>query len=482
MQYLKAFLNALPAAATSKLSFLAYALVVIAWFALAWRTWRNKNLLNHLTELPEKDRFKMLAAEMGQAWLQKGLSPEQWVRAKMQQYLLIGFLALCLSAVIVAAITVADVFGEAAVSMSLYRSQTPSGFGFHRAAYAYSRNEDAFIVTPVRGINEFELHLPEISFKILNNTRKTLYITELLFDISGNEIDRTPVLRVSYKNYDGKFSIYNDGWGKIISPRLNLTLWQGDKCSTDASGRESFMESISLQDFEESVEVSIDEKIAKNFFSCTDEIVELCVNDYCLSPDGAIEMKCLDNGMDELCRNFSGTPDKKFINKLLQKANAFTKSAKPSTVQDIQYRRRCHQIPKCVRGELRYLSENNQSMTYRFITDLDFELEKPGGGELVPSYFYDLLIEAGKRDQLVRLPLSHVLKPGEADHFVVRIATDKSAKMDMVVKAIDASQQEISRQKVSLTTFISRNEIGLAYKKEPGPDPDVNGEYTQYYQ
>ena len=65
LQFLVSALSAIPAAATSELALVAYALVIGAYIFTVWRVARNKNLLANLEKLPAKDRLRALESEMG---------------------------------------------------------------------------------------------------------------------------------------------------------------------------------------------------------------------------------------------------------------------------------------------------------------------------------------------------------------------------------------------------------------------------------
>jgi tetratricopeptide (TPR) repeat protein len=95
LQFLVSALSAIPAAATSELALVAYALVIGAYIFTVWRVARNKNLLANLEKLPAKDRLRALESEMGGVPLAAGISPEQWVQNRIHRYYLVAFLATC---------------------------------------------------------------------------------------------------------------------------------------------------------------------------------------------------------------------------------------------------------------------------------------------------------------------------------------------------------------------------------------------------
>jgi tetratricopeptide (TPR) repeat protein len=93
--FLASALAAIPSAATSTFSLIAFALAIAAYVFIVWRVVRNKNLLQHLQKLPPKDRLGALETELGGVRLAAGLSPEQWLRSKTHKYYLLAFLATC---------------------------------------------------------------------------------------------------------------------------------------------------------------------------------------------------------------------------------------------------------------------------------------------------------------------------------------------------------------------------------------------------
>jgi hypothetical protein len=103
-EFLKTALEALPDAAKSPLAFVGYLGAIGSWVAIAWRVKRNKQLLKHLDKLPSHDRLKALELEMGSLPLAPGLTPDQWLKARIQRYYFLAFAIVCVLAVIVFAI------------------------------------------------------------------------------------------------------------------------------------------------------------------------------------------------------------------------------------------------------------------------------------------------------------------------------------------------------------------------------------------
>lgn len=87
-------LDALVIAAQSGKALVGYIIVVVIWGYIAYRTVRNKNLLDKLQKFPEKDRKSVWVKELGMPAIKGSLTPEQWLRSRLHNYYFLGFLAL----------------------------------------------------------------------------------------------------------------------------------------------------------------------------------------------------------------------------------------------------------------------------------------------------------------------------------------------------------------------------------------------------
>lgn len=95
MNFFQQMIAALPAVATSWQAVAGYVALTVAFVVVSLKVTRNKNLLNKIKSLPEKDRARVLQMEMGASYLATGLSPEQWLQQQRQRYYFVGFLAVC---------------------------------------------------------------------------------------------------------------------------------------------------------------------------------------------------------------------------------------------------------------------------------------------------------------------------------------------------------------------------------------------------
>jgi tetratricopeptide (TPR) repeat protein len=100
---IEAFLTALPTAANSPLAFVAYLALVVAWFAIAFRTKRLNLILKQIDKFPEAQRRGVLRDEFGLT-LKEGLSAKDFLRGQRQKLVFVAFCAALLVVVVVASL------------------------------------------------------------------------------------------------------------------------------------------------------------------------------------------------------------------------------------------------------------------------------------------------------------------------------------------------------------------------------------------
>ena len=95
---------AIPAAAASPLALVAYVLALTAWFVIALRVKRNRQVLSMLKLIPATERVQLLVTEMGAAPSPASIDVESWLRARRHAYYLIAFIVGCVTVIVVVAI------------------------------------------------------------------------------------------------------------------------------------------------------------------------------------------------------------------------------------------------------------------------------------------------------------------------------------------------------------------------------------------
>ena len=168
---------------------------------------------------------------------------------------------------------------------------------------------------------------------------------------------------------------------------------------------------------------------------CDQYVDTVCVNGLCTS--GARELgriKCLDQRPRDVCSKVDKPADSAFLDKLVTSLEYF----EDKTQRSIEYRRSCSRTPICMQGNIEF-GETSAREHVKFVTIV--YLEEPGvGAPAPPSYTYDVFLEAGRKDYVVRKSISQEIKPGDVDHFLVRVATDRSAQFKLSMEILDAGE------------------------------------------
>jgi hypothetical protein len=102
---MKAFLEALPAVATSPLALVAYLATLFVWAIIALQNRRISTVMRNIKLIPEKDRKSLLETEMG-IKLPEEVSAEDWLKARRQTYLFWALLVLVLAILTIVALAV----------------------------------------------------------------------------------------------------------------------------------------------------------------------------------------------------------------------------------------------------------------------------------------------------------------------------------------------------------------------------------------
>jgi hypothetical protein len=312
----------------------------------------------------------------------------------------------------------------------------------------------------------FEYEFPALSVKVVNNTANSLLLSEIVVDVNASEVDLSPILFVNDVYYYGSLSLENEGWGKVVDPKLSLCFFApGQFPEFD----EAKAKTVELDDFTEAVYLNItdqvDEDLKEKLLECSSKIDKVCVGSLCTY--ASENLQCADQSNGDLCKQLTTQPSKEFIKDLLDRANEYSDGEKYSE-KDIRYEKRCRDYPLDVVGVLSFREEESTTeKKFRFRTVV--HLGEPGvGAPAPPTFYYDLFLEAGKSGYSLRLPISQEIKPGDSDHFVINIASNKSSSFDLKFTVFDTKKRPVKTSKVSINMIVPRS--GLRYAQRHQSD------------
>lgn len=499
-------LAALPRAASSPASLVAYAMTLAAYVYCAVRVSRHRALLKHLSELPARDRLKALVLEIGEPRIRGGISPEQWLRSRIHRYYFLAFITTTICVVVLFLMVLKHREGSVDIDVTGYQSlatprsgasgwssllvsqaeaaefefdanpRDPQHSGPYFVRYSYSRDGKKLTIRPGSDVLDaidrgdviegahysrgqpFNWDFPVLSVKVANNTARTVLLSEVAIRVRSSAVDTRPVLVIQAPSYHGSFSFHNEGWGRVIGPALTMTVAHTD-CQSDST---TASEQLGTFDVDAQIDIAkyVGDALKARVRECSDEITEICVGPLCDSDNGR---RCL-SAPPGVAKCSSVAPPVS-VEQTQARLNAVNRySQKKYRASDIVYRRKCRESPVCVRGELTYNDEDGRARHYRFNTSVYLGASTKHAAK-PPSYSYDVFVKAGRAGYTERRPIAQEIKPGEVDHFLLRIATDRSASFDLVVDVNDSSGTLLWRGDLDLTAFVPRTGAALALRR-----------------
>jgi hypothetical protein len=440
MEFLIQALRSLPVVATSSYAFLAYLAVVLAWVIIAWKVRRNRTLLENLEKFPEPDRIKIVRDEMG-ITLKTGLSPEQWIRTRIHKYFFIGFLV---TAIVILFIFLVSAFasrqGKVSVDVTapeenvnpspnghadMMNKSDSTGVNLESTVsasaavpelihYVYSSSGDLITIRPnatflkvrakggpvLEGYpnpensseNPFswlavQKYTPTVSVKVVNNSSQTVYISQAVLKVNSSKVNSNPVL--FFLSYHGpQFGIDNEGWGRVINPRLSFGFADASLCAVpEGWGEEEFTKD--LPSFFENTTVEIEDVLPEAY-----------------------------------------------------------KVADPRVGKTT-----------CLFGTLSYTTELNQrrSIKAKVPIHIGGPRKFDGYGVSKGDAVYSVYLPPGESNYEKHVSIAQVLKPGEGDHFSIKLHTTKSCAFDIDLSLRTTEGGEISRKRIALEVFVPRS-------------------------
>ena len=122
---MKEFLGALSSIGTSPYAFVGYALLLACWLIVVVRANRTREVLANIQHMPAKERLEAFKLQVQGVQLASGISPEQWLRARVHQYFLVAFLASLAAIIIVVTLAIVQASSKPDDSAEPIPTSTP---------------------------------------------------------------------------------------------------------------------------------------------------------------------------------------------------------------------------------------------------------------------------------------------------------------------------------------------------------------------
>jgi hypothetical protein len=348
----------------------------------------------------------------------------------------------------------------------------------HTLKYKYIKDVESIKITPelpylskiykgdpVEGFNwiyePFEWQFPSLAIKVVNNTKQTLLLSEVVFRVHQSKKDERSILVIN-PGSSGKAVAVNEGWGPVESPSLRVSIKHPDACSSfslDSPKR------IPLQRFDRSTSFSIREFVPESLIDevtkCTTKISAVCYGGPCVGSSGLDLLKCLE-GHGYICDRLEKQPSQiaqSSVPVFYRNALAQLLEIERRALADdrkISYNRECSVAPICVHGQLDYRDNEGRAEVFKFASKV-----RLGGppllGPVLPSYTYEVFLEGGKSNYVQRKSISQEIKPGDVDHFLIKVATDRSASFDFNMEIVAAGGSIVWMGKFDMALLVPRS-------------------------
>jgi hypothetical protein len=319
---------------------------------------------------------------------------------------------------------------DSASSHPIDQMLRPCGSYSELVAYSYKRQGSKLLIYPDspllkamdnNSIASVNMHnfcglsvgfdFPALAIKIANNTSDTIFMSEIVFEITKSALDTAPVFaidsssRVSEVGLGG-ISLYNEGWASVFDVQIVLTI----------DGRITASHTLKELDYGVFIDLLARSPPRRHEF------------DYSLFP--------FDNYL----------PIGRFNN---------VRSSDVTKHLNI-FRRSNREVP--IEGNLKFKTEDGRAHEYQFVTDVGFErCIQIACSSRPPTIEYHALLDADKTSYVERRPVSQAIKPGDVDHFLVRVGANRSAMFELIVGINDVRGRSLWKGSIDMNIFVPRS-------------------------
>jgi hypothetical protein len=286
------------------------------------------------------------------------------------------------------------------------------------------------------------LAFPTLDFKMVNNSKETIFATKVILQIESSGLDTFPLIIVGDNPDDfGRFSLYNDGWGAV----RNLTVkFRIQEKGETPNFQEPFPHIRNYLEFDKSVTISVIEELKEKGVDI-DTISRLYekqrrLHGEELSPEEEKEVHFAQG--DYGGESIYWDEDSNIYSKLFASGIiTFTGNT---------------------------YDNREKTVTTRFIAYIPISFPIGLGDGEEPTMSYDVLLDLNKKNYEIVIPISHSLKAGEVDRFLIRLGALKSSVHRLRAKVVFNNNKEVVSNPINVSLFIPRSGAELLAKtKKP---------------
>ena len=241
--------------------------------------------------------------------------------------------------------------------------------------------------------NTFVCKFPQLSVKIVNNTKQTIVLKEAIIRVTSSIVNIDPVLL--FKRTPDGIYIYNEGWGMVLNPVIRFRMTGG---GLSRFGGE-FWNPESLEN---------------------------------IPSDG---------------REFTLKLDS-FTNKRFISVSTFFRYF--PEIESV------YKGWGILTGSIQYYSEKHEEHVVKFAISI-YPDNNAGASLPPTEKYDIELESGKSKDYLYQGSFTHSIKSGEADHFVFKVKPDKSARFNLAFSFPTVGGPDIPSDEIVLDTFVPRS-------------------------
>jgi hypothetical protein len=277
----------------------------------------------------------------------------------------------------------------------------------------------------------FRWDFPTLDFKVLNDQKSPLFLTEVIFDIDESRPDRSPLLVIQkdvQQRHAGNLLIVNEGWCDLVDMTISFNLLPG---------------AISVPDFRPPYRHSIN--------------VPLLTDRSEVNVISAFDAEGV--RIDDLIQLYQATWETDVF--VVPTADGSNEKITEAEWQDREKRflGRFRDHVGTLVGEISFgvAEANGQHQSVKFYAYVFLANQNRYGLSKPPSAAYGAVFDIDKVSYQKRVQISHELQPGQTDRFTVKIAVAQSSSHRFRAMIRDITGRELKSLPIEMNCFVPRS-------------------------
>jgi hypothetical protein len=292
----------------------------------------------------------------------------------------------------------------------------------------------------------FHLAFPTLDFKMVNNSKETIFATKVILQIESSGLDTFPLIVVGASpDVFGKFSLWNDGWGAVKNLNVKFRIQENGETP---NFQEPFPNVRNILEFDKSVTISVIEELKgkgvdiETISRLYEKQMRLYEEGEELSPEEEKEVHFAQG-------DYGGE-------------TIYEDELKDSEIQSELF------AAGIITFTGNTYDNKEKPVSTRFIASIPISIPIGLGDGEEPTMSYDVLLDLNKNNYEIVIPISHSLKAGEVDRFLIRLGALKSSVHRLRAKVVFNNNKEVVSDPINISLFIPRSGAeSLAKTKKP---------------